>query len=213
MFESKTLLVPVILLAQYALVHWARQAEVRPAAPNPASFPTEFAGWSRFAVDPLSEAQATTLKAAALLNWTYMRRDASLGSANLFVAWFPSQKDGDAFIHRPEVCLPANGWSVQTSNTTKIDAAEGTISATEDVIAKGPDRQVVLYWYQTPRRAAADLWQLKFGLAMDLLRARRSDVALVRVVTPINQGTESSRSAAIGFARSAYPVLRDWLPH
>lgn len=213
MFKLTTILVPVLFVAQCALVHWAGHAEMRPAPPNPASFPTEFAGWHRIMVDPSSTEQAATLKTGALLNWTYIHpHDGSLTSATLLVAWFSSQRDGDAFVHRPEVCLPGSGWNIQSTNKTKIDAADGAISATRDVIAKREDRQVVLYWYQTPKRAAADLWELKFGLAVDLITERRSDVALVRVATRSDEGTESATRVAVGFARSAFPLLRSWLP-
>lgn len=215
MSKAIAILVPALLLAQFTLVHWAEGTEMRPAPPNPASFPASFAGWRQFIVDPSSAEQAASIKAGAVLTWTYFRTaGASNANANLFVAWFASQRGGDAFVHRPEVCLPGNGWIIQSRSTTTIDAAGGSISATRDVVAKGEDRQVVLYWYQTPRRAAANLWELKMGLAADVLSARRSDVALVRVVTPIDaRGDESATKVAAEFARDAFPVLRGWLPH
>lgn len=213
MFEPKMMVVPLLFVAQFGLVRWSGHNELRPPAPFPSSFPSAFAGWRRLAVDPASTEQAESLKADALLNWTYFHpRDSSESTVNLFVAWYRSQNEVDAFVHRPEVCLPGNGWNIQSTSTIKIDRPDRAISATKDVISKGTERQVVLYWYQTPQRATADLWQLKFGLALDLLRERRSDVALVRVVTRIDQDTDSATRVAVGFARNAFPFLCSWLP-
>jgi EpsI family protein len=81
------------------------------------------------------------------------------------------------------------------------------------IVAKGPERPVVLYWYQTLRRVIAGEWAAKFWLMSDALRDNRTDTALVRIVVWAPPGgDESATDGAAGFARSLYPALRDSLP-
>ncbi len=71
---------------------------------------------------------------------------------------------------------------------------------------------MVLYWYQTPRRAIAGEWAAKLWLVADALRDRRTDTALVRVVAWPGEGGDAAATAvAMGFARDLYPLLRECL--
>ena len=82
------------------------------------------------------------------------------------------------------------------------------------VIAKGLDRQLVLYWYQSHGRVVASEYAAKFYLVADSIRMNRSDGALVRVVTSINPGeTEiAAENHAVAFTESSLPVLDSYIP-
>ena len=68
-------------------------------------------------------------------------------------------------------------------------------------------------WYQTPRRVIAGEWAAKLWLVAGALRDKRTDTALVRVIAwPAAGGDQASTTAAIGFARNVYPLLREYLP-
>jgi EpsI family protein len=72
---------------------------------------------------------------------------------------------------------------------------------------------VVLYWYQNSRRVIAGEWAAKFFVVADSLRAKRTDTALVRIVTwSTNETDEAATMIAAGFARNLYPSLREYLP-
>ncbi|MEJ7606092.1 MAG: exosortase C-terminal domain/associated protein EpsI [Bryobacteraceae bacterium] len=133
--------------------------------------------------------------------------------ASLFVAWFQSQRSGTSQPHSRRVCLPASGWvpAVTGEITLKTDA--GTIAINRYIVVNGRQRNVVLYWYQGPRRVTAGEWEAKLWLMADALRYRRTDTTLVRVVTPSVEGADdSATAAATGFAQSLYPLLREYLP-
>jgi hypothetical protein len=65
----------------------------------------------------------------------------------------------------------------------------------------------------TPRRVIAGEWAAKFWLAADAWRDKRTDTALVRVITwPAGGGDQAATAVATAFARNLYPTLREYLP-
>jgi EpsI family protein len=146
------------------------------------------------------------------MSWMYGH--AATGSAaHLFVAWFQSQRNSAAQPHSPQVCLPGNGWTVESPFKTHIATAAGPLPVTQAIAAKGPQRDVVIYWYQTAGRASAGEWESKLWLAADVWREKRSDIALVRVVVSSMRGYEAeSTKTATRFAADVYPLMREALP-
>jgi EpsI family protein len=86
------------------------------------------------------------------------------------------------------------------------------IPVNEYMLEKGRQQILVLYWYQNNRRAWAEEFQAKLNLLADLLRYRRSDVSLVRIVAPLN-GSDSSHSleSSKDFAQALFPALAERL--
>jgi EpsI family protein len=103
----------------------------------------------------------------------------------------------------------------EQSGLIDIPTAAGTITVDRYVIAKGNDRAVVLYWYQTPRRVIAGEWAAKFWLMADALRDHRTDTSLVRVITWIDKDSsvEASTKVAVQFSTQLYPALKEAFPH
>jgi EpsI family protein len=146
-----------------------------------------------------------------LLSRTYTRRAGA--PVELLVAWFQSQRAGSSQPHSPKVCLPAAGWTAASTGELTISTPAGAIAVNRYVVADREDRAVVLYWYQTSRRAIAGEWASKFWLVAGALRDRRTDTALVRIVVDDQAGgDERATAAAADFARSVYPLLRAELP-
>ena len=213
MTELKTILVPVFLVAQALLVDWTGSFEQPPAKPDLARFPTQIGPWVRFREEPVDAATEAQLGATALVSSTYMEQPKGQ-TANLFVAWFQSQRAGTSQPHSPQVCLPASGWVPEATGLLDIDTAAGKITVNRYVIVKGPERAVVLYWYQTPRRVIAGEWAAKFWLMADALRDRRTDTSLVRVISWVgpNFDITAATDVASQFSSRLYPVLRETLP-
>ena len=205
-------LVPLFLAAQILLLHATASGEHPPPPPALARFPAAFGQWRLFHDDPIDAATVRELSADRLVSQTYV--EIPTGSvASLFVAWFQTQREGARQPHSPKVCLPAGGWTPRVVDRVTVDTSAGPISVNRYIVNKGTQRAVVLYWYQTPRRVIADEWAAKFWLAADALRDKRTDTALVRVITwPARGGDDTATAAAITFARNMYPMLRDYLP-
>lgn len=206
-------LVPGLLAVQALLVYSVSSAERPPALPQLSRFPAEIGGWKQFREDILDPEVVTQLKADELLSRSYT--ESSTGTvAGLFIAWFQSQRGGKSQPHSPQVCLPASGWTPQSTGEMTIDTSAGPIVVNRYIVVNHAERAVVLYWYQTPRRVVAGELQAKLWLIADAFRDHRTDTALVRVVVWSTEGhDDSATSAAASFARTLYPMLREQLPH
>jgi EpsI family protein len=214
--EWAKILVPVFLAGQGLLVYWSAGSEHPPAPPALSQFPSTLAGWMELHEDPIDPDVVNTLKADRLLSRTYSHgtgANPTADSAGFLVAWFQSQRAGASQPHSPKVCLPASGWEPESSGELSITTTAGAITVNRYVVADRNERAVILYWYQTSRRAIAGEWASKLWLIADALRDRRTDTALVRIVVESQPGGDDrATGTAVDFARSVYPVLREELP-
>ena len=206
-----SLAVPVFLAVQVLLVHAAAGREHLPRPPSVAGFPGVAGQWEVLHTDPV-DVDITTLKADVLVSQTYLTRPTN-SSASLLVAWYRTQRDGAPQPHSPKFCLPGWGWRPEVADYVTVDTAEGAITVNRYIVVKGPQRAVVLYWYQTPWRVIASEWAEKFWVAADALRSKRTDAALVRVVVwSASGGDDTATAVATSFTRNLYPALRNYLP-
>jgi EpsI family protein len=212
MNEPKTILIPVFLASQALFVHWTGTFEKAPAKPDLTHFPAQIGAWERASEIPVDAATEAQLGADRLMNSMYMRQPNG-EFANVFVAWFQSQRAGTSQPHSPQVCLPASGWVPESNGTIDVSTSAGTITVNRYVIANGLQQEVVLYWYQTPRRVVAGEWAAKFWLMVDALRDRRTDTSLVRVTTLVRDSDVGAATrAAAELSQRLYPLLREAFP-
>jgi EpsI family protein len=132
----------------------------------------------------------------------------------LFIAYFPSQRAGDT-IHSPKNCLPGAGWEpVRAERVTINVAGHKPFQANRYLIAKGDERQLVLYWYWAHDRAVASEYAAKFYLVTDSIRMRRTDGSLVRLSTPLapNESVEAAEQNLVAWAGKIVPVLNTYVP-
>jgi len=210
--DRRLLLVPLFVAAQALAVPWLAGTERTPAPPDLSLFPSTIGDFRQLRDDPIEPDVAAQLGADRTLNRIYVQGSTGM-PVSVFVAWFQTQRGGASQPHSPKVCLPGAGWEPLTTGEVSLRTGAGAISVNRYLVAKGGDRAVVLYWYQTPRRAIAGEWAAKFWLAADALRDKRTDTSLVRILAWANGGSDrSADAAAAGLARELYPVLRRQLP-
>lgn len=206
------ILVPVLLGVQGAFIYLAAGREKLPPMPVLSGFPAEFSEWNQLREDSLEPDLVNELHADRLLSRTYVNRPSG-SLANLFLAWFQSQRDGKSQPHSPKVCLPASGWVPEAAGELNIETHAGTIHANRYLVVNGSERAVVLYWYQTPQRTIASEWASKFWVLADALRQNRTDTALVRIVVRSGLGGDGAATeTARNFAANLYPLVREELP-
>ena len=203
----------VVLIAQAALFYSASRGEKVPVSVPLQAIPVNFGAWHMVQEGAVEKEVQDVLKADDLLNRTYATDQ---GAANLFVAFFRSQRYGQA-PHSPKNCLPGSGWQPSESGAIDIPVAGGTINVNHYLVARGENESLVLYWYQSQGRVVADEFAAKFYLVSDSIRKHRSDAALVRVVVPIYPGDKATERAkaektAAEFVTAAYPVVSAYLP-
>lgn len=199
-----------VLLVQAALFYSASRGERVPSAAPLAAFPTDLSGWHLAQEGVVDAETQQVLKANDLLTRWYT--NPSIGGANLFIAYFETQRTGQA-PHSPKNCLPGSGWQPTTSGVIDVPVGGETIHINRYIVAKGDEESVVLYWYQSQGRVIADEFAAKYYLITDSIRSHRSDTALVRIVVPSDANHEQqAEKAAIQFAQAAYPVVKSYLP-
>jgi EpsI family protein len=133
---------------------------------------------------------------------------------DFFIAFFPSQRTGST-IHSPQNCLPGAGWTPVESGHLVIPGSRGdSLTVNRYIIAKGLDRQVVLYWYQSHGRVVASEYWSKYFLVRDSIRLHRSDGALVRIVTPVSpsESEADAQERAVQFSHLVLPQLDSYIP-
>ena len=133
---------------------------------------------------------------------------------DLFLAYFPTQRTGTT-VHSPQHCLPGAGWLPVDHSLIQLPRPDGPpLAVNRYLIAKGLDRQLVLYWYQSHGRAISSEYWAKFYLVADSMRMNRSDCALVRVVTPLAQSESiaAGQQRVVEFAEGMLPSLDRYGP-
>lgn len=144
----------------------------------------------------------------------YFRNERDL--VNLYVAWYDSQRAGQS-AHSPRSCLPGGGWRMTQFSQVDVPGVQiaGAPLRTNRVqIELGNRKQVVYYWFQQRGRIITNEYLVKWYLFVDSLTRRRTDGALVRLVTPLDVG-ESAQDADLRlaeFASKVAPQLEKYIP-
>ena len=133
----------------------------------------------------------------------------------LYVGYYETQRTG-AIIHSPRQCLPGSGWNIVKSERVALDVPGSTapgITINRVIVAKGQDRQVVLYWYQERGRVVASEYWAKYYLIRDAVTMNRTDGALVRVMSPYTgDGEATAEATTVDFVKTMFPRLGEYIP-
>ena len=177
-----------------------------------ASFPGELRSWSGTDI-PIPRETAKSLGAGEFLQRTYRNPASSGAYVDLYVRYIPNQRA--LFRHLPQNCLEGSGWTpVESGTTTLALPGDAPFSASRYLIAKGDDRQLVLFWYSARgRRVASGDW-MNVYLALDSVRLNRSDNALIRMNTELQPGekSEDAERRLLSFAGLVSPLLKNYIP-
>ena len=201
-------IVAVLVLSASFGIHRASGAETVPPREPLSSLPMSIGGWQGRDLPGWDQAVLNQVGADEYVNRQYLH-DAAV--AHLYVGYYRSQRQGD-MIHSPQNCLPGAGWQPISHERIALQAAGQTVQANRYVIAKDLDRQVVLYWFQGRGRTVANEYMNRAYLIADSLRLRRTDGALVRIISPVLSTTERAAAAAGAFASALFPALDEVAP-
>lgn len=201
----------LVLVVQSALFYGFSRHEATPSIAPLSTFPTIAGDWSLYQEGVIEKEILDVLRADDVLSRTYY---SSSGIANLFIAFFKSQRAGQA-PHSPKNCLPGSGWVPELSGTVRISVPGSAqpIEVNRYIVQKGDERSLVLYWYQSRNRVVANEYVAKFYVVADAIRYNRTDTALVRVVIPF-MGSDHSAALRLGeqFIQAVFPLLKTALP-
>jgi exosortase D (VPLPA-CTERM-specific) len=104
---------------------------------------------------------------------------------NLYMAYLDAQRDGRSW-HSPRQCIPGGGWKITSHTIEKTKTSAGApFTYNRMIIEHRDNKQLVYYWYDQRGRKVANEFVMKFWLIVDAVTRKRSDGAMVRLITPI----------------------------
>jgi len=204
--HKPALAVAAVLVAEIILFYAMPTKEYVPSPPPLDLFATNLGPWTMTGQFPLDKDSVDLLKADDTLSRSY----GGPSNVELFVAFFKSQRAG-VTPHSPKMCLPGSGWAEESSRIiyVSVPGQAAPIPVNRYIVTKNERRELVLYWFQNWHRATADEYLSKFYLIYDAIRYRRSDEALVRVVTDLTGDADrGAEERAIQFLQDAYQPLK-----
>ena len=145
----------------------------------------------------------------------YVMRDYVLPDgkgANLYIGYYASQRAG-ATYHSPQNCLPGSGWEMKQPELVEIKTSSGeSFFANRYIVQNGDYREVLIYWYQGRGRAVASEYKDKVYTVLDSILRRRSDGAMVRVMTPVGNDEAESLRAAVDLSAQIADNITHFVP-
>lgn len=136
-------------------------------------------------------------------------------AVHLYVGFYQSQREGD-LIHSPKNCMPGSGWNITQTSIESVDVnAQGTpktIDVIKLLLAKGTQKQVVLYWFQSRGRIISSEYMQKIWLVIDSITKQRTDGSFVRMIAPVVENEQDTVDFLKNFIQLIYPDLTVYIP-
>ncbi|MFL6373371.1 MAG: exosortase C-terminal domain/associated protein EpsI [Pyrinomonadaceae bacterium] len=204
-------LIAVLVVAGLGVNWLANRAEAVPERKPLAMLSTQLGEWrqrgSDIRFDPGVE---DVLRATDYTMREYAAADGRV--ANIYVGYYSTQRTG-ATYHSPQNCLPGAGWVMSESEVVTITTpAGGTITANSYLLENGVYREVMLYWYEGRGRTEASEYRDKLHTILDSVSRRRTDGAMVRVMTDVGDNEQTARAAAADLAAQLEDQLPPFIP-
>ena len=138
---------------------------------------------------------------------------------NLYSAYYESQSSGES-SHSPRTCIPGGGWKIESiaDAPVRLDPIDGsgprTLMVNRVFIQKGDQRQLVYYWFDQRGRNLTNELAVKWYIFRDSIAHKRSDGALLRLVTAVPPGEDIAAAdrRLTEFLNAASPRLRAHVP-
>lgn len=195
----------LVLIANPLMQHVGKAAPV-PLRQSFDTFPLRLDHWQgqHSHIDP-EEVAATRSQAHLYADY----KNAGHVSVNLWIAYYETQKKAGGFVHSPKGCLTASGWKIVESSVIQIGPG---LPVNFMIVEQMGTRMVVFYWFLQRGRWLASEYLNKFYMGYDGLLRRRTDGALIRLITPAGQDIEAAWKRLSSFASLLLPVLPQFIP-
>jgi EpsI family protein len=205
------LLLAVLLLGGVFINWFEQRGEARIERKPLAEIPAQLGEWRQKGSEiRFGEQTESVLRVSDYTMREYFSADGRL--ANVYVGYYASQRSG-ATYHSPQNCLPGAGWVMRQPGYIEIKTPAGkTFKANRYIIENGIYKEVLIYWYQGRGRFEASEYQDKLNTVWDSVLRRRSDGAMVRVMTSVGGDEEAATEAAINLSAAAADLLSAFVP-
>jgi exosortase D (VPLPA-CTERM-specific) len=183
-----------------------------PERPGLATLPLEIGAW-RGQPSSVDARTQDILDSSDYFLGDFVREDDD-GTVNLWVAYYDAQVK-QAALHTPQQCLPGAGWefvSLESVEAPVTGHRGDPFDVNRALVTDGRRSMLVYYWLEARGGQFVNAQRFKFANVRDSVLERRSDGALVRLITPLEGGESEAEAEArlVDFMRAAYPALE---PH
>lgn len=211
-FTRHALLSIAVLMGAGLYVHFGTSNVLKvPARADLSGLPFEFAGWK----SNVQEVDKATLEVLGaddyiITNMTSPEQE----QFNLYVAYVNMQRHGHTW-HSPRQCIPGGGWQITNHKIVPTTTYDGrNIHINRIIIENRGSRQLVYYWYDQRGRKIANEFVMKILLIFDAVRMRRTDGAMIRIMTPIarSEAIAAADARLLDYMRALEPKLPAYIP-
>ncbi len=202
---KRALFLSILLLAFSFLLEAVSTQHPTPLKKPLSFFPKTIDGFSFQRASRMPSEVEKILGVDDYLMWDYCRQKKCL---SLYIGFFEEQQEG-AMIHSPKHCMPGGGWLPVEEKIITLQTPSGSIKINRFVLQKGGEKLLVYYWYQGRGRIVADEYRDRLYLLLDRLLKKRSDGALIRLITSYQAGAEKLLQE---FTLALLPILNEFLP-
>ena len=205
------ILLVVLLAGGFVVNAWEYLGEARVERKELKDFPKKIGTWEQSGGDEQFDNQTlAVLRSSDYLLRNYRGADGRV--VNFYVGYYASQRDG-ATYHSPLNCLPGAGWVMnEPGKITITPEGRAPFVANRYLIQNGLHKELLIYWYQGRGRAIASEYWGKVYTVVDSVRLRRSDGAMVRIMTPVDGSESKALQAAVDLATHSSAILPEFVP-
>lgn len=198
----------IIILILTAAVHLSIQrgqavAAAQNAPQDVLDFPASFATFAQRGDDfPISDNVREILQTSVILMRPYQ---SSQGWPVLLTVVYAGTTRRS--LHFPEVCLVGQGWEIASQETVPVGFS---FNAKRLVLAKGNQREAVLYWFKTGDEVTGNFFLNSWHWAKNQLLSGTSTSAMIKVSAPIgSQDPEKVFAILEDFALKFIPIMME----
>ena len=210
--NRKFWLLLVVLCVGAVFINWfERRGEAEVERKALSSVPQKLGEWRQKGDEIRFDAQTeSVLRTSDYTMREYYAADGR--EANVYVGYYASQRSG-ATYHSPQNCLPGAGWIMKEPERIEIKTPSGkAFTANRFIIENGIYKEVLIYWYEGRGRIEADEYKDKIYTIWDSVWRRRSDGAMVRVMTSVGDDEQESTRVAIDLSAQLADKLSEFIP-
>jgi EpsI family protein len=130
-----------------------------------------------------------------------------------YIAYHASQQEGSR-VHSPKSCLPGAGWRIARIEHLPLPWKGGRSDANLVLVEQGLNKQLALFWIHSNGRIIANEYVARAYIFKDVFTKRRSDGALVRLMTDVDEmgGEEGAKARLLALAVPSLDFLSQFLP-
>lgn len=212
--HTRLWLLTVLVLATAGYLRFLSDVEAVPLRGSLSDVPAQVGEWEQVRSETMSENILANVGVEDYLMRSYQRPGGP--PVSVYVGYYEQQSEKDT-IHSPKHCLPGAGWRPVDNRVVAFDTPGlngGHTRAVRYVVQSGPNRQLVLYWYQSRGRNITNEYLAKVWLVVDSMFRKRNDGSLIRLMTPMaaSESPEAAQERAVALGQAFLPEVGKLLP-